>query len=293
MSGLDRLLVPGDGDDPLIAALGRLLDGDHGPGLGSDLPDPLPPRTNDGPRHVIGDRNLGALGRLAAQATSVAAKIQIGAVVVSSVTSEVAASKALIHAASSKISTAPAKASSPAPSSKTSSSVHVVAKITEVTSMSSSKMSTEASPAPSPASESALHRRATASSPSSEHSSPTSVSKATSRPPSSTASASPTASSAHVLASVASVFVGVERIKVDGVVAADRALDISVEHHVKDVGEGGRHLIQVSCHLHTPVSRLGRTVGVNLNIGPSVLSNLLDLGPALSDDAAHDALMDE
>ena len=112
----------------------------------------------------------------------------------------------------------------------------------------------------------------------------------------------------HVLAALAAILVSKECVKVDRVIAADQDLYFHVEHHVKNVREGGHQLVRLTRHLDTLVSRQGRTVRVNLDItkgsnndrinilylgvGAGVLSDHLDLRPALPDDAAHDALID-
>ena len=90
------------------------------------------------------------------------------------------------------------------------------------------------------------------------------VPKAASRPASASSSASAT-SHAYLGSSVAPILVGVERIKVDGVVVVDGTPNIGVSHDLEYVGECGHNLVQVARHLHTSVSRLGRAVGVNLS----------------------------
>ena len=55
---LDLLGRPHDGDHPLVGALARLVDGDVGPAVQPDLPDPLSTRPDDRPGQVIWNRHL-------------------------------------------------------------------------------------------------------------------------------------------------------------------------------------------------------------------------------------------
>ena len=52
-------------------------------------------------------------------------------------------------------------------------------------------------------------------------------------------------------------------------------------------------LLRSACTVSSMSTHLWRTALVGLNVGPAALPDLLDLGPALPDDAPHDALVDE
>ena len=71
------------------------------------------------------------------------------------------------------------------------------------------------------------------------------------------------------------------------------ALDLRPGHHVEDEVEGGYQAGQTAADLDTAVAGLRGAVREHLDVGPSLVSDLLDLLPALPDDAAHDGLVDE
>ena len=61
LRGLDLLLGAGYRDDALITAARGLVDGDGGAGVAPDLPHPLSPGPDDGPRQLVRDGHLRAL----------------------------------------------------------------------------------------------------------------------------------------------------------------------------------------------------------------------------------------
>jgi len=71
------------------------------------------------------------------------------------------------------------------------------------------------------------------------------------------------------------------------------SLDISVSNYLEDLLQGHDHLLQAASYLDTPIRGLGRTVGVYLHIRPTVLTNVLNLLPTLSNNSPHNGLVYE
>ena len=103
----------------------------------------------------------------------------------------------------------------------------------------------------------------------------------------------PASSASERRVTVTPVLIGKEGVKIDGIIVVVISLYISHSYHFKYEVEGGHKLVQTAGDLDTAVRGLGGAVREDLDVGPGLVSDVLDLLPALTDDATHDGLVDE